>query len=42
VFDGAEDERFPEVWAAAKRDGWKTRKIAEEWLHGCPDCGVPT
>lgn len=41
VFDGESDD-FKEVWDAAKRDGWRTRKIADEWLHGCPKCGVPT
>jgi hypothetical protein len=20
--------------------GWKSRKIRDEWLHGCPKCGV--
>lgn len=24
-----------------KREGWKARKIAGEWLHGCARCGVP-
>lgn len=28
--------------AIMKRDGWKVGKIADEWLHGCPRCGVPT
>lgn len=42
VFEGQEGEKFADVWALAKRDGWKTRQIAGEWLHGCPKCGVPT
>jgi Zn finger protein HypA/HybF involved in hydrogenase expression len=37
-----ESTEFAEVWRAAKLDGWQTRKIAEEWLHGCPKCGAPT
>ena len=41
VFDSGTDD-FAEAWSAAKRDGWKTRKIANEWLHGCQKCGVPT
>lgn len=41
VFDGNDHESFVEVWARAKRDGWRTRNIAETWLHGCPRCGVP-
>lgn len=38
----ADTDGFAEAWAEAKRDGWKTRKIANEWLHGCQKCGVPT
>lgn len=41
VFDGDSDE-FVEVWLAAKSKGWKSRKIADEWLHGCPKCGIPS
>jgi hypothetical protein len=40
VFDGDEDAEFAAVWAEAKRDGWKSRKINCEWVHGCPKCGV--
>jgi hypothetical protein len=40
VFDGESGE-FSEVWAAAKRDGWRTRKMGDEdWVHSCPNCGV--
>ena len=42
TFEGEQGEEFDVVWNAAKRDGWRTRKIADEWLHGCPKCGVPT
>lgn len=41
-YKGELDEDFPTVWAHSKLDGWKVRKIADEWLHGCPKCGVPT
>ena len=41
TFDAGSDD-FNETWNAAKRDGWRTRKTADEWLHGCPKCGVPT
>jgi hypothetical protein len=41
VFEGSSDD-WQEVWPAAKREGWSTRKIADEWLHGCPKCGAPT
>lgn len=42
TFESEKDESFDEVWAGAKREGWRTRKIVNEWLHGCPKCGVPT
>lgn len=42
VFESDERAEFGDAWAAAKRDGWTTRQIAGEWLHGCPKCGVPT
>lgn len=41
-FEGEKGEEFEVVWAAAKRDGWHARKIANEWLHGCQTCGMPT
>ena len=27
VFSGDDHEEFKEVWAAAKREGWRTKKI---------------
>jgi hypothetical protein len=33
---------FSEARAMMQREEWKVRKIANEWLHGCPTCGVPT
>lgn len=39
VFEGDSGE-WNEVWPAAKRDGWRTRKIGSDWVHGCPKCGV--
>lgn len=42
VFTGEHKQPFEEAWSMAKRDGWTTRKIADVWLHGCPDCGAPT
>lgn len=40
VFSGQEDDEFAAVWAEAKREGWRTKKIGDEWVHGCPKCGV--
>ena len=42
VFEGEPGEEFADVWSSAKRGGWRTAKIADEWLHGCPKCGRPT
>lgn len=33
---------FEEARAVMRREGWKVRQIAREWIHGCPRCGVPT
>ena len=41
VFD-TETTDFSEALAMIKREDWKVRKIASEWLHGCPKCGVLT
>ena len=42
VFDsGAEDcgsLEWAVVWPVAKREGWKARRIAEEWMQFCPRC----
>jgi ribosomal protein L37AE/L43A len=40
TFDSEEGEEFATAWARAKREGWKSKKIGTEWLHGCPKCGV--
>lgn len=33
---------FAEALQRMRREDWSARKIAGEWLHGCPNCGVPT
>jgi hypothetical protein len=38
TFEGQRGEEFESVWAGARREGWTTRKIANEWLHACPGC----
>lgn len=40
TFESEEGEDWASVWARARTDGWKSRKISEEWVHGCPRCGV--
>ena len=42
VFEGEKGEEVAVVWVAAKRDGWRARRDADEWLHGCAKCGVPS
>jgi len=32
---------FEAARAAMRDEGWKIRKVADVWLHGCPRCGVP-
>jgi hypothetical protein len=33
-------------WATAKaiadREGWFYRKVGQDWVHGCADCGEPS
>jgi uncharacterized C2H2 Zn-finger protein len=41
VFDTETDD-FADALAMIKRDDWKVRKIAGEWIHCCGRCGVPT
>lgn len=33
-------EDWVDFWARAKNEGWRSRKVAGEWLHGCsnPKC----
>lgn len=40
TIESEKDQEFAEFWTDAKRDGWKSKKIADEWVHGCPKCGV--
>ena len=40
---GAEWDEYPSadfniMWSAAKRLGWRAKKIANDWVHECPDC----
>jgi hypothetical protein len=36
------DSSFNLTWAAAKREGWETKKMGSgqnaAWLHACPGC----
>lgn len=39
-YEGDTNRPFAEIWDEAKREGWRVRKIADEWIHGCaqPNC----
>jgi hypothetical protein len=40
TFEGDEDAEWADVWAEAKREGWRAKKIGDEWVHGCGKCRV--
>lgn len=40
IFEGRDDAEFAQVWSAAKRDGWRSRKIGNDYVHGCPNCKI--
>jgi hypothetical protein len=40
VYTGQEGDDWSTTWAAANEEGWRTKKIADVWVHGCPRCGV--
>ncbi|WP_439392362.1 hypothetical protein ACRQ5Q_22465 [Bradyrhizobium sp. PMVTL-01] len=32
---------FEEAREVMRLNDWKARKIGRDWIHGCPECGVP-
>lgn len=42
TFDGEGGDTWDITWHEAKKEGWTTKQIAGEWLHGCKSCGRPT
>ena len=40
TFEGEPREEFKEAWSRARNDGWKCRQIGNDWVRGCPRCGV--
>jgi hypothetical protein len=40
AFSGRDGEEFQEAWARAKEAGWRCRQVGNDWVRGCPDCGV--
>lgn len=41
TFEGEPGDEWSTTWPAAQREGWKSRKIGDEWIYGCANCGVP-
>jgi len=41
VVESERGEQWEDFWRRMKSDGWRSAKIADEWLHGCPKHGVP-
>lgn len=35
VFEGEPGELWETAWPRAKREGWKAKKIGQDWVHGC-------
>jgi hypothetical protein len=40
VWTGDEGAPFSHVWEAARHEGWRARKVGDQWVHGCRRCGV--
>ena len=43
AFESKENDGYGQVgfnitWGAAKDEGWRARKIDNDWVHTCPDC----
>jgi predicted RNA-binding Zn-ribbon protein involved in translation (DUF1610 family) len=32
---------FNEALLTLKNESWSARKIGSDWVHSCPECGVP-
>lgn len=32
---------FSEARVTMREEGWKARRIDDQWLHFCPDCTIP-
>jgi hypothetical protein len=35
TFMGNKADDFDAVWSAARDEGWKARKVVNEWMHFC-------
>jgi predicted RNA-binding Zn-ribbon protein involved in translation (DUF1610 family) len=40
TIESEQDEDWDVFWPRAVLEGWKSRKVGHDWVHGCPDCGV--
>jgi hypothetical protein len=32
------ETEFPDALSMFRRDGWKSEKVGDEWVHLCPAC----
>lgn len=38
AYESEDETGFHEVWAEAKKKGWRARKVMGNWEHQCPGC----
>ena len=37
-YSHSEIGHFSEIWQDLKDEGWRCRRVKNEWEHYCPDC----
>ena len=42
TFTGEDHAEWAEVWADARRDGWRAKKVGQDWVHtwGWGKCNI--
>lgn len=38
TFEGEPGDEWSVVWPAAQRDGWRSKKVGDQWEHSCGRC----
>lgn len=38
TFEGEPGDEWSAVWPAAQREGWRSRKVGDVWVHSCENC----
>ncbi len=36
------DDDWNVAWSMAKREGWRSKKVNDQWEHSCPECEEST